>query len=71
MAYVAAGRFDAYWAFDNYAWDVCGGAVLIREAGGIVTRCNGEEFDVFKADCVGGNPTIHGLMRQLLKADGV
>src|SRR5262249_24894221 len=37
MAYVAAGRFDGYWAYDNYAWDVMAGAVLIREAGGTLT----------------------------------
>ena len=35
--HVAAGRFDAYWAYDNKVWDVAGGAVLIREAGGTLT----------------------------------
>ena len=34
MAYVAAGRFDGYYGFDNHVWDVAGAAVLIREAGG-------------------------------------
>src|SRR5262249_33434041 len=31
MAYVAAGRFDAYYAFDNHVWDVAGATVLVRE----------------------------------------
>ena len=38
LAYVAAGRFDGYYAFDNHAWDVAAGAVLVREAGGMVTH---------------------------------
>ena len=38
MAYVAAGRFDGYWAYDNFAWDVMAGAVLIAEAGGMALR---------------------------------
>jgi myo-inositol-1(or 4)-monophosphatase len=66
MAYVAAGRFEAYWAFDNFAWDVAGGAVLIREAGGIVTQCDGSPLNPFQSDLVGGNPTIHAKMLALL-----
>src|SRR5262245_46176450 len=38
LAYVAAGRFDGYWAFNNYAWDVVAGIALVQEAGGVVTR---------------------------------
>ena len=66
MAYVAAGRFDAYWAFDNYVWDIAGGVVLIREAGGVVTRCDGTILDPFKADLLTGNHWIHGRMLELL-----
>jgi myo-inositol-1(or 4)-monophosphatase len=62
MAYVAAGRFDGYWAFDNYAWDVVAGAVLVREAGGIVTRADGSRFDPFKSDLVATNPKIHAAV---------
>jgi myo-inositol-1(or 4)-monophosphatase len=62
LAYVAAGRFDGYWAFDNYAWDVVAGAVLVREAGGIVTRADGSRFDPFKSDLVATNPKIHAAV---------
>src|SRR3954451_20806801 len=43
MAYVAAGRFDAYYAFDNHVWDLAGGVVLVREAGGTITNIDGTE----------------------------
>ncbi len=41
LCYVACGRFDAYWARETKAWDVAGGALLIQEAGGIVTNFDG------------------------------
>ena len=36
LAYVAAGRFDGFWEYDLKPWDIAAGAVLVREAGGIV-----------------------------------
>src|SRR2546421_8699406 len=55
LAYVAAGRFDAYWAFDNHVWDVAGGAVLVREAGGRLSNVDGSEYDPFTPDAVASN----------------
>ncbi|MEL7489818.1 MAG: inositol monophosphatase family protein [Pseudomonadota bacterium] len=41
LAYVAAGRYDAYWERGLNPWDVCAGIVLVREAGGVVTEIDG------------------------------
>lgn len=41
MAYVAAGRFDAYWEDSPSAWDIAAGIVLVEEAGGKVTELDG------------------------------
>ncbi len=68
MAYVAAGRFDAYWAFDNYAWDVSAGVVLIREAGGIVTCVDGTKCDVFRPDILAANPDIHAGLLEIIRS---
>jgi myo-inositol-1(or 4)-monophosphatase len=62
LAYVAAGRFDGYWAFDNYAWDVVAGIVLVQEAGGVVTRADGSPIDPFRSDIVAANRAIHAAM---------
>jgi myo-inositol-1(or 4)-monophosphatase len=59
LAYVACGRFDAYWAYDNYAWDVMAGVVLVREAGGTVTGVHGDEYDPFRTDISATNGPIH------------
>lgn len=59
LAYLAAGRFDAYWAFDNHVWDVAAGVVLVREAGGMFTKKDGTPYDPYVADCVASNGPLH------------
>ncbi len=68
MAYVAAGRFDAYWALDNYAWDVAAGIVLVREAGGMVTCLDGSPCDVFRPDLLAANADVHADMLQIIQS---
>jgi myo-inositol-1(or 4)-monophosphatase len=67
MAYVAAGRFDGYWGFDNHAWDVAGGAVLIQEAGGTLSLCDGSPYDPFAPDTVASNGPLHSVMLEALR----
>lgn len=67
LAYLAAGRFDGYWAFDNHVWDVAAGAVLVREAGGMLTNADGSAYDAHTADCVASNSKIHELLLAGLK----
>jgi len=66
LAYVAAGRFDGYWAFDNWAWDVVAGAVLVAEAGGTLSTADGRPFDPFRPDLLGTNGRIHGELLSIL-----
>ena len=67
LAYVACGRFDGYWAFDNHPWDIAAGIVLIQEAGGRVTRIDGSKLDPFLPDVLATNGHLHTEMEQLLK----
>ena len=67
LAYVAAGRFDGYWAFDNHPWDVAGGVVLIREAGGVVTNVDGSPFDPYTPDGLASNGPLHPLLLEALR----
>ena len=67
MAYVAAGRFDGYWGFDNHAWDVAAGAVLIREAGGVVSDVDGGPFDPYKPASLASNGPLHPILLEALR----
>jgi len=64
LAYLAAGRFDAFYAFDNHAWDVAAGVVLVREAGGVVTNVDGSPFDPFTPDSLASNGALHSVLLQ-------
>jgi myo-inositol-1(or 4)-monophosphatase len=66
---VAAGRFDGFWELALSPWDVAAGALLVREAGGIVTDHDGRP-DVIsrRGSLVAGNPSIYAWLRDLLAA---
>jgi myo-inositol-1(or 4)-monophosphatase len=65
LAYVAAGRLDAYWATSVKTWDVAAGVLLVREAGGIVTGIDGGEFDLSRPTFAAA--ATDGLHRELLQ----
>ena len=67
LAYVACGRFDAYWELRLGAWDVAAGAVLVAEAGGRVTGIDGRPLDVDAPTLVATNGLIHEEMLCALK----
>lgn len=51
LAYLAAGRFDAYWEVSLHPWDMAAGVLIVTEAGGKVTHYDGEPF-VLRADSI-------------------
>ncbi len=66
LAFVAAGRFDAFWERGLNAWDIAAGTLLIREAGGFVTDVNGREKAMERGDIIAGNEAIHRHLVGLL-----
>jgi myo-inositol-1(or 4)-monophosphatase len=67
LAYVAAGRFDGYWAFDNHVWDVAGATVVLREAGGIITNVDGSAYDPYTADALASNGPLHPELLEIFR----
>ncbi len=67
LAWVAAGRFDAYWERSIQAWDMAAGLLMVREAGGIVTDPDGRPLEVGEGDVLAANSSIHKHMVALLK----
>ena len=67
LAAVAAGRFEAFWEQRLSAWDLAAGALLVREAGGVVTDHAGRDVGVEHAAIVAGNPAMHAWLLALVR----
>jgi len=67
LAYVAAGRIDAYWEAALKPWDIAAGVLLVQEAGGIATGLDGASVDLERGDVLVGNAELHREFQKLLK----
>jgi myo-inositol-1(or 4)-monophosphatase len=67
LAWVAAGRLDAYWERNISAWDIAAGLLIVREAGGFVSDCQGKDTMFATGEIVAGNETMHSELVTLLK----
>lgn len=64
LAYVAAGRLDGYWELGLKPWDTAGGALLVMEAGGLVSDFAGGNDFLLSGNIVAGNPRIFKALLQ-------
>lgn len=66
LAWVAAGRFDAYWESDLKIWDVAAGLLLVKEAGGFVTDFRGGDRAVERSEFLAANDVLHSKLHKLV-----
>ncbi|MBV8403103.1 MAG: inositol monophosphatase [Gammaproteobacteria bacterium] len=67
LAYAAQGTFEGFFELGLAVWDIAAGALLVREAGGVVTDWSGDAEAVFESgDIVAGEPAWHELMLSLV-----
>ncbi len=67
LAYVAAGRIDGFWELGLSPWDIAGGTLLVREAGGFVGDWRGGDTFFKSGNIVAANPKLFKGMVQGLK----
>ncbi|MCM5569474.1 inositol monophosphatase [Burkholderiaceae bacterium FT117] len=67
LAYVACGRFDAFFELGLSPWDVAAGSLLITEAGGLVGNFSAEGDYLFAEEVVAGAPKVFSAMIALLR----
>jgi myo-inositol-1(or 4)-monophosphatase len=68
LAWVAAGRFDAFWERGLAQWDVAAGILLVREAGGVVSDIAGGERALQTGDILVANDKLHPQLLKLFRA---
>lgn len=67
LCHVATGLFDGFWELDLAPWDVAAGALIVREAGGVVTRLDGSSDILGYGSLLAGNPVIHAGLGKLVR----
>lgn len=67
LAWVAAGRFDAFWERGLSPWDISAGALLVREAGGMVEEIDGGDLHG-TGNVLAANDGLLDVLRKELKA---
>jgi myo-inositol-1(or 4)-monophosphatase len=67
LAWIAAGRLDAYWERDLSPWDLAAGSLLVREAGGFISDIDGGDAILQSGSVIAGNETMHRELLRLLK----
>ena len=69
LAYVACGRFEAFYEYGLNAWDVAGGAIIVKEAGGIVTDFKGKNTYIFGGELIASNTGVYRVMLEVIDAE--
>jgi myo-inositol-1(or 4)-monophosphatase len=65
LAYVAAGRLDAFWETALQPWDLAAGSLLVREAGGMISGLDGSENFLTTGHVLAGTPRIYREIAKL------
>jgi myo-inositol-1(or 4)-monophosphatase len=67
LCYTARGIFDGFWELFLSPWDVAAGALIIKEAGGIVSDVWGKDEYLRNGHIVGANPYIYSQLQKILE----
>ena len=69
LAWVAAGRYDAFWERGLASWDIAAGILMIKEAGGYAQGINGKDSDMWDGNIISGNEDILNALIEKLEVD--
>ncbi|MEW6326434.1 MAG: inositol monophosphatase family protein [Thermodesulfobacteriota bacterium] len=67
LCYVACGCFDGFWETNLKPWDTAAGALIVREAGGLVTDFQNRPFALDMPEILASNGRLHGQMIAVLQ----
>jgi len=70
LAYVAAGRFDAFWERDLSPWDIAAGLLLVKEAQGMVSDLSNGPNMLDSGTILAANDMLHPQLLKMIKAAG-
>ncbi|MCH8262405.1 MAG: inositol monophosphatase [Proteobacteria bacterium] len=68
LAYVACGRLDGFWELGLKPWDIAAGALLVKEAGGMISDFCGDENYMETGNIVAATPEIFNMMKKKINS---
>ena len=68
LAFTACGRYDGFWEIGLSPWDMAAGALLVREAGGIVTDVAGGPGFLAGGSILAAGPDLHPAMLEVTRS---
>jgi myo-inositol-1(or 4)-monophosphatase len=66
LCHVATGRLDGYWESGLDMWDIAAGALIVKEAGGLVSLTSGDPFSLIPGNILASNGHLHAKMLEIL-----
>ncbi len=66
LCYLAMGRFDGFWELRLKPWDTAAGALVVTEAGGLVTDFSLSHYSIYQSEIMASNGLIHDQMREVI-----
>ena len=67
IAWLAAGAFDGFWEYGLSPWDTAAGALMIREAGGVVSEFDGGDGWLETGNIIAGTVGVHQAILNIIK----
>lgn len=68
LAYVACGRYDGFWEFGLSPWDMAAGALLISEAGGLISDLRGDANYLETGNVIAGTPKVFAPLLKVVQS---
>jgi myo-inositol-1(or 4)-monophosphatase len=66
LCHVATGWLDGFWELDLAPWDIAAGVLMVREAGGVITRIDGTDDMMTSGTVLAGNRAVHAGLGRIL-----
>jgi len=70
LCYVACGRLDGFWELGLSPWDTAAGALMITEAGGLITNLDNDYFDLNIKGLIATNGLLHSQIKDVIHLNG-
>lgn len=68
LAYIACGRFDAFYEYNLKPWDVAAGALIVKEAGGKVSDFSGNDNFLFGKEIIATNSKVFNVFQEKVES---